>query len=284
MEVAMSLDKNYPVRLLQKVLGFSRSSYYAFKERLSNPEVRDEALRKQIAEVALRRPSYGYRRVTHELKREGLNVNHKRIYSLMKADGLLCKRKRKWTKTTDSEHGLNVFPNLVPTLDVTGINQLWAGDITYIALGSKFIYLSTLLDTFSRRCVGWALSRTIDSQLCLKALAMATKTRGISLEGLVHHTDRGSQYASSEYKQALANSKIKGSMSRKGNPYDNGFAESLFKTLKYESIYRCEQTSFSDTQELIKRTIDDYNRSRLHSSIGYRPPAEFEESLLIYGR
>jgi len=191
--------------------------------------------------------------------------------------GLTRKPKRRWIRTTDSNHGYRVFPNLIKNLVVTGPNQVWVADITYIAIRSGFVYLAVILDLFARRAVGYAISRFIDTALCLEALAMAIKARK-SPEGVIHHSDRGVQYASHGYVKALLDHGFRISMARKGNPYDNAAAESFMKTLKTEEVYLWEYRSLADVKNRLPYFIEDvYNHHRLHSALGYRPPAEFEK-------
>lgn len=221
-------------------------------------------------------PAYGYRRVTAELRRRSWMVNHKRVLRLMRQDNLLCLRKRAFVRTTNSDHKLPIYPNLVRELTVSGLNQLWAADITYIRLQHEFVYLAVILDVFSRRVIGWALGRTLEAQLAIAALKMALR-RGRVEPGLVHHSDRGVQYASQAYTELLTERGIRISMSRKGNPYDNANAESFMKTLKYEEVYRSEYRDLEDARRQIRRFIEAvYNRKRLHSALGYRSPVEFE--------
>ena len=195
---------------------------------------------------------------------------------------MLCKKSVFRICTTNSNHAFKKYPNLAKDLEVTGLNQLWVSDITYVSLEREFAYLAAILDVFSRKCIGWQLSRYIDSALCVDALKMAFQERqGTSLEVLVHHTDQGFQYASNEYTALLESRGIAISMSRKGNPYDNAFAESFMKTLKYEEVHLNEYASFREARENIERFIEVvYNKKRLHSGIGYLPPAEFEAKQL----
>ena len=258
----------------------SRASYYRFlkpgKEKAEEMELRDE-----IQKLAVQMPAYGYRRITAALQRAGWEVNHKRVLRLMRADNLLCLRKRAFVRTTDSDHNLPVYPNLARALPVTGLNQLWVADITYIRLLLEFVYLAVILDAFSRRVIGWALGRTLEAKLALEALQMALG-RGRVASGLMHHSDRGVQYASKDYVALLTEHDILISMSRRGNPYDNAQAESFMKTLKYEEVYRTEYLDFAEAQRCIGRFIESvYNRQRLHSALGYLPPAEFEQQLLL---
>ena len=260
------------------IAGLSRAGYYRFRRRYeSKPRVMD--LRAQIQSIALRWPAYGYRRVHAELVRQGWKINHKRVLRLMRNDNLLCVRRRKFIFTTDSRHGLPIYPNLVEGLVVTSINQLWLADITYIRLQLEFVYLAVLLDAFSRRCLGWALQRSLEAALALEALRMALRQRRPN-PGLVHHSDRGVQYASYDYTAELQQHGIRISMSRTASPYDNAQAESFIKTLKYEEVYRTEYRDLEDARASIGEFLEKiYNRERLHSALGYRPPLEFERHL-----
>lgn len=236
-------------------------------------------LRDAIQKVALEMPAYGYRRVTAALRRQNRVVNGKRVLRIMRQDNLLCLRRRAFVGTTDSQHQLPVYPNLARDLKVSGLNQLWVSDITYIRLLLEFVYLAVILDAFSRRVIGWALGRTLEAELALSALRMAI-ARGRVEPGLVHHSDRGVQYASVAYTELLTEHGIRISMSRRGNPYDNAQAESFMKTLKYEEVYRTEYLDFGDARRRIGQFIDGvYNQKRLHSALGYRPPVEFERHL-----
>jgi transposase InsO family protein len=197
----------------------------------------------------------------------------------MRSDNLLCVRRRKFLFTTDSRHGLPIYPNLVEGLVVTSIDQLWVADITYIRLQLEFVYLAVLLDAFSRRCLGWALRRSLEAALALEALRTALRHRRPK-PGLVHHSDRGVQYASQDYAAELQRHGIRISMSRTASPYDNAQAESFIKTLKYEEVYRTEYRSLEDARASIGEFLEKiYNRERLHSALGYRPPLEFERHL-----
>jgi transposase InsO family protein len=239
------------------------------------------ALRDAIQRIALEFPSYGWRRMTAELQRRGWAANHKRVYRLMREDNLLCLRKRKFVVTTDSEHGLPIYPNLARTLVLTGFDQLWVADLTYIRLEWEFVYLAVILHAFSRRVMGWALGRTLEAALTGQALRMALAQRHPA-PGLVHHSDRGVQYASRDYTQLLQDHDIQISMSRKGNPWDNAACESFIKTLKYEEVYRTEYRDLADAWASIGAFLEKvYNQKRLHSALGYLPPAEFERGLLV---
>lgn len=241
-------------------------------------------LRSEMQQIALEWPAYGYRRVHRELIRRGCVVNHKRVLRLMRIDSLLCLRRRKFIFTTDSKHGLHIYPNLAKDMVLTDINQLWVADITYIRLQVEFVYLAVLLDAFSRSCIGWALQRSLETTLVLEALRMALRQRRPG-PGLVHHSDRGVQYAAKDYTDQLEAHGIGISMSRRGNVYDNALAESFIKTLKYEEVYRTEYRDLVEAKASMKEFLEKvYNRKRLHSALGYRPPREFEQSLSLSSR
>jgi len=277
-QIIEKLELRHPKRLLCSVLDFNRSTLY---KKAKEPTAGEITFRAEVKQIALKRPTYGYRRVAAQQALAHGKAQYKKVYSILKEENLFSKRKRKFIKTTDSNHNGKVFPNLVPHINVERINQIWATDITYCAIDhKKFAYLAVIMDVYSRKVIGWNVSMNIDAQLCVNAFQMALENRkDANLSGLTHHSDRGVQYASQEYTQLLAEHAIRGSMSRKGNPYDNAFAESFFKTFKYEGLYRSEQQSFSDIYNLAKAFIEDYNRERLHSSIGYIPPDAFEEKL-----
>jgi putative transposase len=206
-------------------------------------------------------------------------VNWKRVYRLMREDNLLCVRKRKFVVTTDSNHGRKVYPNLARQMPLTDVDQLWRADITYIRLREEFVFLAVVLDAYSRRVIGWALDRTLEDELTLSALRMALAGRVVK-PGLVHHSDRGSQYASSDYTGLLKENGVRISMSRKGNPWDNAACESFMKTLKYEEVHRNEYRGLAEARSEIGTFLDTvYNRQRLHSALGYLPPVEFETNL-----
>ena len=264
---------------LGEAVGLSRSTIWRQLRQPSTSNEDELELRSQIQTIALEMRAYGYRPITAELHRRGVKVNHKRVLRLLREDNLLCLRQRAFVRTTDSRHNLMVYPNLTRDLVLSNINQLWVADITYIRLLREFIYLAVLLDAFSRRCIGWAISRHIDTQLTLSALQMALNTRTIK-PGLIHHSDRGVQYAATDYVAILQEHKIEISMSRTGNPYDNAKAERFMRTLKYEEIYMNDYETLAEARASIEHFIEAvYNRKRLHSAIGYRPPAEFEASL-----
>ena len=256
----------------------SRAGFYRF-----SPEEKgegDTALRDAIQRIALEFPSYGWRRMTAELKRRGWAVNHKRVYRLMREDNLLCLRKRKFIVTSQSDHGFAVYPNLAAKLKPTSVNQLWVADITYIRLQLEFVFLAVILDAFSRRAVGWALGRRLDTELTLSALHMAMRQRQPG-PGAVHHSDRGVQYAAHDYVGVLRSHGFQISMSRRGNPYDNALCESFLKTLKYEQVHREDYRDYAEANTGIEHFLEKvYNEKRLHSALGYRPPVEFEASLV----
>lgn len=272
------LQEQFPtlsVRRLCRLLGVSRSWYYAHPTADALVE-RDLDLRDAIERVTLEFPGYGYRRVTHALRREGWSVNHKRVLRVMRQDSLLCQLKRRFLVTTDSAHGLPTYPNLLAQTMLSAPNQAWVADITYVRLPTSFVYLACVLDAYSRRCVGWKLSRQIDTQLTLDALEMALTQRHPA-PGLMHHSDRGVQYASLAYVTRLEQAGAQVSMSAKGNPYDNAKAESFFKTLKREEVYLQEYRTFAEAETDLGHFIEAvYNQKRLHSSLGYLPPVEFE--------
>jgi len=274
----MRLATPIPLGRLCRLAHVSRAGYYRWQNAV--PAVEAELdLRDEIQRIALEFPSYGWPRITAELKRRGWEANHKRVYRIMREDNLLCLRRRKFVVTTDSNHSRPVYPNLAHGMVLTGLDQLWVADITYIRLETEFVYLAVVLDAYSRRVIGWALDRTLEDELTLSALRMALDRR-IPSPGLVHHSDRGIQYASADYTALLKNQHITISMSRKGNPYDNAACESFMKTLKYEEVYRQEYRDLAEARTSIRQFLERiYNQKRLHSALGYLPPAEFEASL-----
>ncbi len=262
-------------RELCRLFGVSRSWYY---ERPSPEEkaAQDVELRDAIERIVLEFPGYGYRRVTKELHRRGWPINHKRVLRLMREESLLCQIKRRFVPTTDSAHAFGTYPNLIKDTKLDALDQVWISDITYVRLPTSFCYLAAILDAYSRRCVGWHLSPFIDTRLTLSALEMALTTRQPEA-GLIHHSDRGVQYASSEYVAQLEEAGALISMTSVGNPYENAKAESFFRTLKMEEVYIKDYRDFEEAQENIAEFIEEvYNQKRLHSSLGYLPPVEFE--------
>jgi len=260
--------------------GVSRASFYRFDEQATTRVDRDMDLRDAIQRIALKWPSYGRPRITAELKRRGWKVGPNRVRRIMREDNLLYVRKRKFLVTTDSNHGRKVYPNLKSAMELNRINQLWVADITYIRLEAEFVYLAVVIDAFSRRVIGWALDRTLEDDLPVEALRLALEQRQPA-PGLVHHSDRGSQYASHDYTDLLKARGCQISMSHKASPWENGGCESWMKTLKYEEVFRQEYRDLAEARSCLERFIEKvYNQQRLHSALGYRPPAEFEQAWL----
>jgi len=257
--------------------GVSRAGYYRHWH-LKRPRQEETALRDQVQRFALANRHYGYRRLTAELKRDGWDVNHKRVLRIAREDNLLCLRRRTFVPTTtQSDHRFKVYPNLARKLEPTAPNQLWVADITYIRLDEAFVYLAVVLDAYSRKIIGWALDNHLKASLALAALRMALASRAVIAGALVHHSDRGVQYACSEYIAELATKGIQPSMSRPGCPYDNAMAESFMKTLKQEEVDGRDYRDLDHAQSAISEFLENtYNRKRLHSALGYRPPAEYE--------
>lgn len=268
------------IKLLSAAVGLPRATFYRRRRQTVKPNEPETELRQTMQRVALEMPTYGYRPMTAELRRRGWSVNHKRVLRLMRAEHLLCRPRRRFVATTDSNHSLPVFPNLARRLVLTAVDQLWVADITYIRLPAEFVYLALLLDAFSRRVIGWALDRHLLTELPLTALRMALRTRRVTPD-LVHHSDRGVQYASADYVSLLVKHQIRISMSRTGNPYDNAKAERFMRTLKHEEVFLSDYQNLTEARASIRRFINDvYNRKRLHSALGYLPPVEFERRFL----
>jgi transposase InsO family protein len=275
-EIIKQRNEDLSERKACGLLNVSRSGFTAWVNR--PPPRENTVLLTEIQEIC-RMPRYGYRRVTAELHRRKISANHKRVLTIMRKHALLCKRRLFKPQTTNSKHAFRRYPNLVKDLYETGLNQAWVADITYIGISNKFAYLASILDRFSRKCIGWNLSKSLEAEGALSALQMALRTRKhLGLIGLIHHSDQGVQYACDDYTALLEKQGIRPSMSEAGNPYENAFAESFNKTIKVEEVYLSEYESFDDALKNIEKFIEEvYNKKRLHSSIGYMPPNEFEQ-------
>ena len=274
----MQRQGNPGIERMCALAGVSRAGYYR-QWQASAPREEETELRDLVQRAALANRHYGHRRITAELQRCGWPVNKKRILRILRQDNLLCVRKRAFTPpTTDSSHRWRIHPNLARHVIATAANQLWVADITYVRLAEEFVYLAVILDAFSRRVIGWSLATHLQASLALDALDMALKSREVIPGGLIHHSDRGVQYACGDYIERLQRAGILLSMSRAGCPWDNAMAESFMKTLKQEEIDGREYRDLADAAASIGRFIGViYNRQRLHSALAYRPPMEFEE-------
>jgi len=275
----MPMQGSLSIERMCRLAGVSRAGFYrCLQEQM--PVEEDMEVRSAIQQVAVEhRRRYGYRRIAAELRRRGMLVNHKRVARIMREDNLLAVQPRAFVVTTDSQHELEVYLNLASRMKLTGVNQLWVADITYIRLHREFVYLAVILDAYSRKVVGWQLERTLAARLPIAALEKAIAERKPP-PGLVHHSDRGVQYASGDYVRILSQHRMIPSMSRPANPYDNASCESFLKTLKREEIYANQYRDLDDLRANIEAFIEQYyNRQRLHSALGYRPPEEFEQAV-----
>ena len=260
-----------------ELVDINRSWYYA---KPCGPAQADVELQDVIEQIVVECEGYGYRRVTHELRRRGYRVNHKRVLRIMREGALLCRLRRRRGRGTQSDHGLLVYPNLLRGREITALNQVWVADITYIRVLVEFVFLAVILDAHSRKVVGWELSRSLETeQLTLPALERALASRSVP-EGLIHHSDQGVQYAARVYVSRAQKAGLRLSMGRRGRPGDNARAEAFFRTLKMEQVYLTEYVDLADAHRQIEAFLEDvYNCKRLHSSLGYVPPVEFEEAL-----
>jgi putative transposase len=279
---AMTGQQGEPVRIERycRLAGVSRAGYYRHWQA-SQPRQEETALRDALQRLSITHPREGYRPITARLRQQGWVVNHKRVERLRRADNLLCLRKPAFRPaTTDSRHRFMIYPNLAARVVPTTVNQLWVADITYVRLSEEFIYLAVVLDAFSRKVIGWALADHLRAELALDALEMALGEREVLPAGLIHHSDRGVQYACGDYIGRLRQAEITPSMSRAGCPWDNAMAESFMATLKREEVDGRAYRDLIEARSQIGTFLEQiYNRHRLHSALGYRPPEAFEAKL-----
>lgn len=257
------------------------STYYSDnKITRQEKEERDADIRGKIEQIRVVFPRAGYRPLLHHLKRAGVSVGETRLRRILRESGLFIKPKKKFVVTTQSQHDEIIYPNLICEMSIDSINQVWTADITYIRINNGFVFLAVILDLYSRKIIGWAISKKIDGQLTLDALDMAIARRNPP-KGVIHHSDRGVQYLCEKYTDKLNEFGFYSSCSRKGNPYDNAWTESFMKTLKHEEIYMGHYETYLEVVENLPKFMDEiYNKKRLHSSLGYLPPDEFEDTYL----